>query len=72
MKTVCETLRSMKRMLTASQLAELLGFHLKYIYEIAREGYIPSYRVRGAVRFDPHEIAVWLEERKRGLGSRPN
>lgn len=33
---------------------------------IAREGHIPSYRVRGAVRFDPHEIADWLEQRKNG------
>ena len=66
MKTVCETLRSMKGMLTAPQLAELLGFHPKYVYEIAREGHIPCYRVRGAVRFDPCEIATWLQQRKRG------
>lgn len=66
MKTVCDSLRSMKGMLTAPQLAELLGFHPKYIYEISREGHLPSYQIRGAVRFDPHEIAVWLDQRRRG------
>lgn len=71
MKTVCETLRSMKGMLTAPQLAELLGFHPKYIYEIARDGHLPSYLIRGAVRFDPKEIAIWLQQRKRASPNIP-
>lgn len=55
----------MTTMLTATEVAELLGFHIKYIYEIAREGIIPSYQIRGGVRFDPRELAVWLQTRRR-------
>ncbi len=66
METVCERLDSLKGMLTAAEVAELLGFHIKYIYEIAREGIIPSYQIRGGVRFDPGELAAWLRSRRRG------
>jgi excisionase family DNA binding protein len=46
---------------TADTLAELLGMSAKSIYKMANEGRIPSYRIGGAVRFDPQITADWLE-----------
>ena len=41
-------------------LTELLGVDDKHIYRMAARGQLPSFRVGGAVRFDPQEVADWL------------
>ena len=41
-------------------LTELLGVDDKHIYRMAARGKLPSFRVGGAVRFDPQEVANWL------------
>ena len=46
-----------------SELTELLGVDDKHIYRMAARGQLPSFRVGGAVRFDPHEVANWLLSR---------
>jgi excisionase family DNA binding protein len=38
-------------------LTELLGVDDKHIYRMAARGQLPSFRVGGAVRFDPQEVA---------------
>ena len=43
-----------------SDLTELLGVDDKHIYRMAARGQLPSFRVGGAVRFDPQEVANWL------------
>jgi excisionase family DNA binding protein len=43
-----------------SELTELLGVDDKHIYRMAARGQLPSFRVGGAVRFDPQEVANWL------------
>ncbi|WP_089407781.1 helix-turn-helix domain-containing protein [Granulicella rosea] len=48
---------------TAENLAELLSLSKKHIYRLAKQGRMPSYRVGGAVRFDPQATADWLEDR---------
>jgi excisionase family DNA binding protein len=55
-------IRKLKRALSAQQLAELLSFTRSYILKRAKAGKIPSYRIGGAVRFDPIRVADWLEE----------
>ena len=42
------------------ELCELLGVDDKHIYRMAARGSLPSFRVGGAVRFDPQEVAKWL------------
>lgn len=42
------------------ELTELLGVDDKHIYRMAARGQLPSFRVGGAVRFDPQEVANWL------------
>jgi excisionase family DNA binding protein len=50
-------------MLTATQVATLLGLKPRTVYDFARRGLIPSHRFGDAVRFDP--AGVPLTERSR-------
>jgi excisionase family DNA binding protein len=53
----------MERMLTVRQLAAALGVHPNWVYERANSGELPSYKIGGARRFLPSEIAAWLQTR---------
>ena len=35
-------------------------FRVKQIYRMAAKGQIPSLKISNSVRFDPHDVAVWL------------
>lgn len=48
---------------TAEELAEVLSLSRKHIYKLAKNGRIPSLRIGGAIRFDPHATAEWLESK---------
>jgi hypothetical protein len=54
-------LRQFKHALSAKQLAPMLGLTPSYILKRAKTGKILSYRIGGAVRFDPAVTADWLE-----------
>jgi len=56
------------RMLTVSQVADLLGAHANSVRRWADMGLLPSYRigVRGDRRFSPDEISSFLVSRKKG------
>jgi excisionase family DNA binding protein len=58
-----EQLKSMNRALTVKELANLLHLGKTVIYDMVRRGAIPSLRFGYTVRFDPHEVADWLEHR---------
>jgi excisionase family DNA binding protein len=47
-------------MMTARQVAELLGVHENWVYDRAASGDLPSYKLGGTRRFRPEEIEVWL------------
>jgi excisionase family DNA binding protein len=55
-----EELESRRGAMKVSDLTQLLGVDDKHIYRMAARGQLPSFRVGGAVRFDPHEVANWL------------
>lgn len=48
---------------TAEELAEVLSLSRKHIYKLAKKGRMPSLRIGGAIRFDPHTTAAWLESK---------
>lgn len=48
---------------TAEELAEVLSLSRKHIYKMAKKGRMPSMRIGGAIRFDPHTTAAWLESK---------
>lgn len=50
-----------------NELCEILGVDDKHIYRMAARGSLPSFRVGGAIRFDPQEVANWLRS-KYGMG----
>jgi excisionase family DNA binding protein len=65
MESICETLKSQRGLMKAEAVAALLGLHVKYVYELARQGKLPSYRIGGATRFDGKEVSVWLTSKRR-------
>ena len=56
------------RMLTVTQVADLLGAHANSVRRWADMGLLPSYRigVRGDRRFRPEEVSTFLVSRKQG------
>jgi excisionase family DNA binding protein len=56
-----ETLRSKSGALKVSDIAKLLGVTPQHIYKMAASGRIPAFRISGSVRFDPDEVATWLQ-----------
>jgi excisionase family DNA binding protein len=58
------------RLLTAEDVAQILGMRTDFIYRLAREGRIPHLRFGRTLRFRAEAIARWLEEEERGNGRR--
>jgi excisionase family DNA binding protein len=58
---VLQTLESRDSALRARDLAKLLGVTRQHIYKMAAAGDIPFFRVGSAVRFDPGDVAGWLQ-----------
>lgn len=65
-ESVVESIRSRQKAMGAEDLADLLGLTRKHILKMAKAQRMPSYRLGGAVRFDPGRIADWLESRSVG------
>jgi excisionase family DNA binding protein len=63
----------MESMLTARQVAELLGVHENWVYDHAASGDLPSYKIGGSRRFDRDQVDEWIEQhRENGSdGERP-
>jgi excisionase family DNA binding protein len=62
----------MDSMMTAHQVAELLGVHENWVYDQAASGELPSYKIGGTRRFDPDELRGWIaEHREPENGRRP-
>lgn len=41
------------------------------VYQWVRRGVIPHLKIEGVVRFDPQEIAPWLESKRRAAAKSP-
>jgi excisionase family DNA binding protein len=54
----------MESMMTARQVAELLGVHENWVYDQAVGGNLPSYKIGGARRFDAGELRRWISEHR--------
>jgi excisionase family DNA binding protein len=60
-ETLVSLVRRRRTAWTAEELAEILSLSRKHIYKLAKKGRMPSLRIGGAIRFDPHATAAWLE-----------
>jgi excisionase family DNA binding protein len=67
-----EQLESRHGAMRVSDLAAFLGGAIddKHIYRMAARGQLPSFRLGGAVCFDPQEVAKWLRS-KYGAEKKP-
>jgi excisionase family DNA binding protein len=59
--TLIEQLRSKKKALTVEELAGLLCVAVRTLYKEVEDDHSPFFRVRTSIRFDPHQVADWLE-----------
>ena len=57
-----------ERLLTARQVADVLGFAPGTIVDWAEAGKIPSFRIGGRLRFHPRDLEAWLEKKRTGAG----
>jgi excisionase family DNA binding protein len=61
--------RSNGRLLTAEEVAELLGVSATWVYEQSRAGRIPTVRLGRYRRYRPEAISAWVEELERATGT---
>jgi excisionase family DNA binding protein len=54
----------MESMMTARQVAELLGVHENWVYDQAASGELPSYKIGGTRRFDRDELRGWIAQHR--------
>jgi excisionase family DNA binding protein len=54
----------MESMMTARQVAELLGVHENWVYDQAANGELPSYKIGGTRRFDRDEVRGWIAQHR--------
>jgi excisionase family DNA binding protein len=52
------------RLVTAAVIAAAIGCTAKHVYDLAKRSQVPHYRIGSSVRFNPQEIAEWLETMK--------
>lgn len=52
---------SAERLLSAAELAELLGFAPGTIVDWAERGSVPAFKLGGRLRFRLAEVEAWLE-----------
>lgn len=50
------------QLIGAAEVAELAGWSTKHVYDLARKGLIPHYRIGGSIRFDPIKVKAWLDQ----------
>lgn len=62
-ESLASLVRQRRTAWTAEELAEVLSLSRKHIYKLAKKGRMPSLRIGGAIRFDPHATAAWLESK---------
>jgi excisionase family DNA binding protein len=57
-------------MMTARQVAALLGVHENWVYDQAAAGLLPSYKIGGTRRFLPDELRSWIAEHRQASRDR--
>jgi excisionase family DNA binding protein len=62
-----ECLAECRRALTVKDISDLFSIDDETVYEQAKKGTIPSFRIGTAVRFDPKAISDWLKQQWREM-----
>ena len=56
----------MKRLMTASEVAEYIKCDVRTVYRYAKNGYLPCYRIGTAIRFKQNEVEEAMKGAKNG------
>lgn len=59
-----DKLKLMNHALTVTELAKMLHLGKTAVYDMVRRETIPCIRLGYSVRFDPQEIAEWLDQHR--------
>jgi excisionase family DNA binding protein len=59
-------IETIPELMSIDQLAQRLGINVRHVGRLVAEKRVPYYKVGRLVRFDPAEIATWLEGRRVG------
>jgi excisionase family DNA binding protein len=59
------TTGALPRLLTIDQLAQLLNVNARHVRRLVAERRVPFVKWRRFIRFDPTEIAAWLDAARR-------
>jgi excisionase family DNA binding protein len=62
-------MRVIERLLTAAEVAEIVGFTADTIVDWAEAGKIPAFKLGRQWRFRESEILAWIEEHRVGPGA---
>ena len=52
------------KFIRVKDVAGMLDVRQGHIYKLVKQGAIPYYRFKGAIRFDLKEIELWVESQK--------
>lgn len=62
--SLVEQLEGRKTALTVRAVAEFLSVSDDTVYRMAGESELPYLRARGSLRFDPGDVAAWLNRQR--------
>ena len=51
-------------LITADELGELFRLSYTKVLVLVKRDHLPAYRISGKLRFNPEEVAEWLESRR--------
>jgi excisionase family DNA binding protein len=56
---------ALQALLTARQTAKILNICDRKLWELTNSKQIPHVRFGKAIRYDPHDLQAWLDEKKK-------
>jgi excisionase family DNA binding protein len=59
-RSLAEQIASRRKALTVQEFSDLLSLAPTTVYDWARNGSLPCFRLGGAIRLDPKTVADWL------------
>lgn len=54
-----------RAVITAQEVADMIGVHVQWVYKETRRGRIPHIRLGRAIRYRPESIEQWLADSER-------
>lgn len=59
-----QTVVELRKLLTPKEAAALLSISERTLWTLTNNGEIPAVRIGRSVRYDPADLAAWIEQQK--------